>query len=221
MKRVLITGGSRGIGAAIVTKFIEEGYEVKSPIRDELNLLSDSSIENFIAENKNIGFDVIINNAGINDLGLIDEIDDENIFNTLQTNLIAPMKLLRGFVPYMKKQNYGRVVNIASIWAIVSKPGRVTYSASKNGIHGVTNTLAVELGEFNILTNTVCPGFTATELTYKNNSQEDIENICRKIPLHRMAKPEEIAKLVYFLGSDENTYINGQKIAIDGGFTVQ
>lgn len=221
MRKVLITGGSRGIGAALVKQYQNSGYEVIAPSRQELNLLDDDSIKKFIQQYEKRGIDIIVNNAGINDLGLIDEIDDENIFNTLQTNLIAPMKLLRGFVPYMKKQNYGRVVNIASIWAIVSKPGRVTYSASKNGIHGVTNTLAVELGEFNILTNTVCPGFTATELTYKNNSQEDIENICRKIPVHRMAKPEEIAKLVYFLGSDENTYINGQKIAIDGGFTVQ
>lgn len=221
MRKVLITGGSRGIGAALVKQYQNSGYEVIAPSRQELNLLDNDSIKKFIQQYEKRGIDIIVNNAGINDLGLIDEIDDENIFNTLQTNLIAPMKLLRGFVPYMKKQNYGRVVNIASIWAIVSKPGRVTYSASKNGIHGVTNTLAVELGEFNILTNTVCPGFTATELTYKNNSQEDIENICRKIPVHRMAKPEEIAKLVYFLGSDENTYINGQKIAIDGGFTVQ
>lgn len=88
-------------------------------------------------------------------------------------------------------------------------------------MHGITNALALELGESNILVNTVCPGFTLTELTKKNNSAEQIAKITENIPLRRMADPSEIAKLVYFLGSEENTYITGQKIVIDGGFTVQ
>lgn len=221
MRRVLITGGSRGIGLAIAAFYNKKGYQVITPKREELNLLSDDSITTFLSKNENRHFDIVINNAGINELGRIDRISDENIQSTMQVNVIAPMKLLRGIVPYMKEQNYGRIVNIASIWAIVSKAGRTTYAVSKNGIHGLTNTLAVELGEFNILANTVCPGFTGTELTYKNNTQEQIKEICKDIPLCRMAEPIEIAKLVYFLGSDENTYITGQKIAIDGGYTVK
>lgn len=221
MKKVLITGGSRGIGLAIAEMYTNKGYQVIAPKREELNLLFDDSISTFLSKNENKQFDIVINNAGINELGMIDEISDENIESTLQTNVIAPMKLLRGIVPHMKEQNYGRIINIASIWAIVSKAGRATYAVSKQGIHGLTNTLAVELGGYNILANTVCPGFTGTELTYKNNTQEQIKEICKDIPLCRMAEPKEIAKLVYFLGSDENTYITGQKIAIDGGFTVK
>ena len=84
--------------------------------------------------------------------------------------------------------------------------GRCVYSATKNGVHGVTNTLAVELAPYNILVNTVCPGFTLTELTYKNNTLEQIESINKDIPMGRMAEPREMAEVVYFLCSDKNTY---------------
>ena len=119
----------------------------------------------------------------------------------------------------MKTQRYGRIVNIGSIWASVSKGGRCVYSATKNGIHGVTNTLAVELAPYNILVNTVCPGFTLTELTRKNNTPEHVEEISRDIPMGRMAEPEEIAEIIYFMASESNTYLTGQKIVVDGGFT--
>ena len=95
------------------------------------------------------------------------------------------------------------------------------YSAAKNGIHGVTNALALELAPYNVLVNTICPGFTLTELTKKNNTEEQILQISSIIPLGRMAQPEEIAEFIYFLGSDKNTYITGQKIMIDGGYTIQ
>ena len=136
----------------------------------------------------------------------------------INVNLVAPMKLIRGMVGSMKAQHYGRIVNIGSIWASVSKAGRCVYSATKNGIHGITNTLAVELAEYNILVNTVCPGFTMTELTKKNNTPEQIRQISEDIPMGRMAEPEEIAEVIYFLASERNTYLTGQKILVDGGF---
>ena len=102
---------------------------------------------------------------------------------------------------------------------MVSKGGRCVYSATKNGIHGVTNTLAVELAPDNILVNTVCPGFTLTELTRKNNTPEEIAEISKDIPMGRMAEPEEMAEVVYFLCSEQNTYLTGQKITVDGGFS--
>lgn len=218
MRKVLVTGGSRGIGKAIVQKFEEHGYLVTAPTRQELNLLDADSIINFI-EAHGDGYDIIINNAGINDVNEIADITDDEIQRMMETNLIAPIKLLRGFTGAMKKNHYGRIVNIASIWAVVSKSGRCVYSATKNGIHGVTNTLAVELAKDNILVNTVCPGFTMTELTIKNNTVEEIEQISSDIPMKRMAKPEEIAEVVYFLCSEQNTYLTGQKIVVDGGFT--
>lgn len=220
MAKILITGASRGIGKAIAGKFKGEGHEVFTPDRQELDLLSASSLEAYIVDNKDKGFDVIVNNAGINDINSIEDVSDDEIERMIATNLIAPIKLLRGLVGSMKEKRYGRIVNIGSIWAVVSKSGRTVYSATKNGIHGITNTLAAELAPYNILVNTVCPGFTLTELTKKNNTQDEIESICSGIPLGRMAEPEEIAEVVYFLASENNTYLTGQKITVDGGYTV-
>lgn len=218
MRRVLITGASKGIGKAIAEKFRENKYDVIAPSRAELDLRSKESIDAYIKEHQEEYFDVIINNAGCNDIHEINDITDEEIENMFSVNLVAPIKLLRGFTKKMKDNYYGRIVNIASIWAVVSKSGRCVYSATKNGIHGVTNTLAVELAPYNILVNTVCPGFTLTELTRKNNTEDEIAQIAKDIPLGRMAEPYEMAEVVYFLASDANTYLTGQKIVVDGGF---
>jgi len=221
MKNVLLTGGSKGIGKAIKEKFIKFNYNVISPTRSELDLSDINSINYFISNNISVEFDVIINNAGINEINLLEDVTNDEIDSMLQINLIAPILLLKSFIPNMKKNNYGRIVNIGSIWAVVSKKGRGLYSSVKNGLHGITNTLALELGEFNILINTVCPGFVLTELTKKNNSPKEISIINEQIPLRRMATPEEIAEFVFFLCSEKNTYITGQKICIDGGYTIQ
>jgi 3-oxoacyl-[acyl-carrier protein] reductase len=217
--KALITGASKGIGKSIAKKFKESGYEIYTPTRQELDLSISESVEQYVLKNQHITFDVIVNNAGINEINLIDSISDEELQLMMNINLMSPIRLLRGFIGNMKKQQYGRIVNIGSIWAVVSKSGRCVYSATKNGIHGVTNTLAVELAEHNILVNTVCPGFTLTELTKKNNLPEEISLISQDIPMKRMAEPDEIAEVVYFLCSQKNTYLTGQKIVVDGGFT--
>lgn len=203
MYNVLITGASRGIGKAIKERYVNSGYIVIAPTRKELDLSDEKSLNKFIENNKDIKLDIIINNAGINEINFIENITDDEIDKMITVNLIAPMKLIRNFVPKMKMNRFGRIINIGSIWAVVSKEGRCVYSATKNGIHGVTNTLAVELAPYNILVNTVCPGFTLTELTKKNNTEEQIKNIVKDIPLGRMAEPEEIAEVVYFLGTEK------------------
>lgn len=218
MKRVFITGGRRGLGKAVVNRFEKAGYEVTAPVREELDLNSPESIRKYLAEHADETYDAIINNAGCNDIHEIEQVTDDEIETMINVNLVAPMKLIRGMVGSMKAQHYGRIVNIGSIWASVSKAGRCVYSATKNGIHGITNTLAVELAEYNILVNTVCPGFTMTELTKKNNTPEQIRQISEDIPMGRMAEPEEIAEVIYFLASERNTYLTGQKILVDGGF---
>ena len=218
MRKVLVTGASRGIGAAIAEIFKVHGYEVSAPRHQELDLSDEKSIEKFIQSHQDVTYDVIINNAGINDINEIENVKDIEIDQMIAINLTAPIKLLRGFVGNMKQAQYGRIVNIGSIWGVVSKEGRCVYSATKNGIHGVTNTLAVELAKYNILVNTVCPGFTLTELTKKNNTAEEIKKISDEIPMGRMAEPKEIAQVVYFLCSDDNTYLTGQKITVDGGY---
>lgn len=221
MKKALVTGGSRGIGKAVCAEFLRHGFEVDAPARAELDLFSAASIEAFLESRRGVAYDAIVNNAGINDVHPIEEITDAEIERMLAVDLVAPIRLLRGLVPAMKQNGGGRVVNVGSIWAVVSKPGRTVYSAAKNGVHGLTNTLAVELAPYGILVNTLCPGFTLTELTRKNNTPSQMAAICGAIPLGRMAEPHEIAKAVYFLCSEENTYITGQKLTVDGGFTVQ
>ncbi len=217
----LITGGSRGIGKAVVNIFEKKGYEVLCPSRAELDLSDSISVEAFIQKYKNHCFDTVINNAGINEINFLEEVSDEELNRILTVNLIAPIKLLRGLVPGLKKSKAGRIVNIGSIWAVVSKEGRSLYSATKNGLYGITNTLALELAPASVLVNMVCPGYTSTEMTSKNNTEEQLNAITQNIPLGRMAEPHEIANLVYLVGSENNTYITGQKLSIDGGFSIQ
>lgn len=219
--RALITGGSRGIGKAAAKLFADRGYEVILPTRQELDLLDGNSVDRFVERMSLESIDTVVNNAGINEIDLLEKVSDAQLEQMLMTDLISPIRLLRGLIPQLRKSPAGRIVNIGSVWAVVSKQGRSIYSAAKNGLHGITNALAIELSEAGILVNTVCPGFTRTELTRKNNTPEQIAQLSCQIPLGRMAEPEEIAKLIYFLGSVENTYITGQKIVIDGGYTIQ
>lgn len=219
--RALITGGSRGIGKAAAKLFADRGYEVILPTRQELDLLDGNSVDRFVERMALESIDTVVNNAGINEIDLLENVSDAQLEQMLMTDLISPIRLLRGLIPQLRKSPSGRIVNIGSVWAVVSKQGRSIYSAAKNGLHGITNALAIELSEAGILVNTVCPGFTRTELTRKNNTPEQIAQLSCQIPLGRMAEPEEIAKLIYFLGSVENTYITGQKIVIDGGYTIQ
>lgn len=223
MDTVLITGASRGIGKATKEIYEKNGWEVIAPTRAEMDLSDPGAVIGYCDDliQRDIQISAIVNNAGINEINEIDNVPYDEMRQMLQVDLESPIIILNKLVPILKGQKRGRIVNIGSIWAVVSKPGRAMYSAAKNGMHGITNALALELGPHGILVNTVCPGFTLTELTRKNNTDEEIEAISAGIPVRRMAEPEEIGKLIYFLGSFENTYITGQKIAIDGGYSVQ
>lgn len=219
-KTVFITGAGRGIGEAIYKKLRKEDYKIISPNRKELDLNDNVSIYQYIETHKNLKIDILINNAGINFPNWIDELTDDNIENHIQTNLTAPIKLIRAFVTHMKKNKWGRIINISSIFGIVARGKQTMYSATKHAINGVTKALALELGPYNILVNSVCPGFTNTDLV-KTNSPEKNALLAKDIPLGRFAEPKEIAELVSFLISDKNTYINGQCLVIDGGFTCR
>ncbi len=218
---VLITGGSRGIGKEIVEIYREAGYLVYAPTREEMDLSNEASVEAFIQRNNTRKFCIIVNNAGINRINMVEKMIDEDIIDMMNVNLISPLRLIRAFVPCMKKTHFGRIVNIGSIWGVISKPGRTGYSITKHGIHGITKTLALELARDGILVNTVAPGQTMTELTKSNNSPEAIKQMEQDIPLGRLASPMEIAKAVFFLGNEHNTYITGQELVVDGGLSVQ
>lgn len=194
----------------------EGSYEILTPSHDELDLSDRESIRNYCQNHPNV--DILINNAGINILGAVDRISDDDLDAMLGTNLIGPIALIRAVVPSMKTSGYGKIINISSIWGIRSKENRTMYSATKFALNGVTKALARELGAHNILVNSVCPGYVNTELTRKNVPEEEQVKIKATIPLGRFAEPEEIARTVAFLVSEANSYITGQTIIIDGGF---
>jgi len=205
---ILVTGGSRGIGAAISKLFKERGHYVYAPSREELNLIKPIKLSQ-------TNFDVVINNGGINPLKKIDDIFDTEV---MTINYQAPLSIIQQCLPYMLLHKYGRIINIGSIWIELSKPQRLAYSASKNALHSLTKSIVSEYGNMNILANTISPGFIGTELTYNNNSDNDINKILNTIPLKRLGYPEEVALLTYQL-TIENNYIAGQNIIIDGGFS--
>ncbi len=162
--------------------------------------------------------DALVNVAGINVLGRLEELDDYMVEKMCRTNLFSPLQLIRGVAAGMKRRKGGRIVNFSSIWGMRSKEFRTLYSMTKFGLTGVTRALARELGPDGILVNAVAPGYVDTEMTRTNIPPEERTRLCEDIPLRRLAEPIEIAKLVKFLISEENTYITGQSIVIDGGF---
>lgn len=215
--RVLVTGGSRGIGHAVVQELSQKNnWEVIAPSRDKLDLTDFNSIIEFT---KDIApFNALVNVAGLNELRTLENIDDESLDVMLKTNLSGPLRLIQAIVPGMKAIGGGKILSFSSIWGLRSKEVRTLYSMGKFGIRGMTAALARELGPDNILLNTIAPGYVLTDMTFKNVPEEERKKICKEIPLGRMAQPEEIAKVVSFLISPDNTYITGQTIIVDGGF---
>ena len=220
-KCVLVTGGARGVGKAVVDYYKTAGFDICAPMRSELDLSSELSILDFMSQNENNRFDVLVNNAAEN---FISEIIDLSLVNwtRMQTiNLTAPFLLTKLVAPHMIAQKWGRIVNISSAYSVISRIGRSGYGATKAGLSSLTRTAALEFAEHNVLVNAVAPGFVETDLTRKNNSPAQIDALIQQIPLKKLASPQEIAGFVYYLGSDQNTYITGQTIFMDGGFMAQ
>lgn len=230
--KILVTGSSRGIGAAIAKNLIEQGafvFGTSTNIKNlknsrslkwlEVDFLDQNSVDNFLDNVEEIGlFDACVNNAGINRIKPLKDISSVDFDNLLDVNLKGPYqicKLMSDLLP-----SGGKIVNIASIWSVITKEKRSLYTATKAGLAGLSRALAVELGPKNILVNTLSPGFVLTDLTKESLSNEQIENLSIEIPLRRMAQPSEIAEVVSFLVSKKNTYLTGQNIIVDGAYTI-
>jgi 3-oxoacyl-[acyl-carrier protein] reductase len=216
-KTILLTGGSRGIGKAIKEAIESQGGKCIAPSRNQLDISDLTSIESFFSS-LDIEIDALVNNAGINVINPIEKIGDDDIEQMVATNLVAPLKLIQYVVKGMKRKQAGKIVNISSIWGLRSKEERTLYSMTKFGLNGMTKSLARELGKDNILVNSVAPGYVNTEMTNQNVPRFTQEEIANTIPIGRFANPDEIAKLVLFLLSDDNTYMTGQTLVVDGGF---
>ena len=214
--KALITGGSGGIGKSVCTFFKNKGIDVINPTRNELNLSNPNEIKNYL--NSIDDLHIIINNAGINNLTSINNTMLEELKNTFNVNFFSPYLITSYFLDKFREQNYGRIINISSVLGSYSKKYRSTYSSSKAALHSFTKSVVSETEGFNILTNTISPGYILTNLTTKNNTPDALSRIINTIPIKKLGESKEIAKWAYNL-TIENDYINGQEIIIDGGLT--
>jgi len=219
-KTALVTGASRGIGKSIKESLLNEQIEVISPSRNELDLSSSESIDNFLT-NLSKSIDILVNNAGILKVGKHNDLSSSDFQEILQVNVIAPFEIISGVVESMKHKKFGRIVNISSIWGQISREGRSLYSSSKAALDALTKSFALEFGPYNVLINSVAPGYVDTELIKKHNTDLELAEIKKTIPLQRFAKKNEISNLVKFLCSEDNSYVTGQIITIDGGYVCK
>lgn len=232
-QRVLVTGASRGIGLAIFRQLLDDGFETIGTATSQESIPTDfqsfkwiiadfrspDHVQKILLELENIGdLSGLVNNAGTNHIAPLKEIDFQHYDDLFGVNLKAPYFLSQKVSENMKPG--GKIVNIASIWSIITKSGRTLYTTAKSGLAGMTRSMAVELAPKGILVNSVSPGFTMTELTDASLTDTEQKELCRQIPLGRMAQPNEIARLVSYLIGPDNTYLTGQNVIIDGGFSI-
>lgn len=238
---VLVTGATRGIGKQIAYDFSELGarliltgthQEEIDDLNKKLELAGNTqkkylcvdfsdgkSTETFLKTLKDFRrIDVCVNNAGINRIDYIEQTRIEDWDDIITVNLKAPFLIIREVAKMMKMNGYGRIINMSSIFGLISKEKRSIYSTSKSGLRGLTSACSNELARYNILVNTVSPGFVLTDLTREILSSQDISDLAVQVPMGRLATPADISKTVLFLASSFNTYITGQNLIVDGGF---
>ena len=229
--RAVVTGATRGIGYAIAERLLKDGLEViitgtkkngKHPAGSsyyQVDFLDEDSTNKFINFLKKQQINILVNNAGINKISEFSSINIEDFDRILRINLRAPFQICQAVIPYMEKIKWGRIVNLTSVFGNISKEYRAAYSSSKFGLDGMTVALAAEVSEKGILANSVGPGVIDTDMTREVLGDSGINKLKGQIPMKRLGQVSEIASLVSWLVSNENTYMTGQNLMIDGGFT--
>ena len=239
MKNVMITGATGGIGKALLKKFFSAGFNICATGSnvDKLESLSKiysdkifcfqcdlsqkEQIKNLVENaNKEIGhIDILINNAGVTRDNLFMRMKDEEWEEVLNLNLNSNFFLTRLVIKGMLKNKWGRIINISSDAAKIGNPGQSNYVASKSAIEGLTKTIANEVASRGITVNCVAPGFVNTEIL-KSIDSSRLESMFQNVPMGRIGEPNEIAEAVFFLSSQESSYITGQVLHVNGGLTM-
>lgn len=238
-KVALVTGASRGIGATIAVELGKAGatvigtatseagaekisaYLKEAGIKGEgmvLNVTDADSVKNLLSavQDAYAAPQVLVNNAGITKDNLLMRMSEDEWFDVINTNLSAIYRLSKGCLRGMMKARWGRIVNISSVVGQMGNAGQTNYSATKAGVMGFTRSLAKEVGSRNITVNAVAPGFIDTDMT-KVLTEEQKQTMLGAIPLARLGQPEEIAKVVKFLCSDDSSYVTGETLHVNGG----
>ncbi len=240
-KIAIVTGASRGIGKRIASTLAEEGMilalvarneeklvELKNELHDsEIHSVYSCDVSNFnevekvvkSVFEKNGKIDYLVNNAGITRDSLLLRMREEDWDNVISINLKGVFNFTKHVIPYMARQRSGKIVNISSIVGLMGNAGQSNYAASKSGIIGFTKSIAKEYGSKGITVNAIAPGFIETDMTAKLPDRVKEEYI-KSIPLKRFGKPEDIAKVVKFLLSDDADYITGETINVSGGLYI-
>lgn len=238
MKTVLITGGSRGIGRAMVELFSKNGYKVAFTYRNSeseakslaestgaLAIRADSAIESDVISavktvEDNLGaVDCLVNNAGISSFSLFTDLTLEDWNNHLAVNLTGAFLYSKAVIPSMVSRKSGRIINITSMWGIVGSSCEVHYSTAKAGIIGMTKALAKELGPSGITVNAIAPGLIETDMN-KGLSEEEVKAVVDETPLMRVGYPREVAEAALFLASESAAFITGEVMNVSGGYIM-
>ena len=238
MKTVLITGGTGGIGKALVEAFASEGYSVAFTFNSsfdkamelqqqtgalavKMDLSNESEINSaaLLIKEKLGEISVLINNAGVSSFSLFGDLTYEVWRKTFSVNVDGAFLLTKAVLPDMISRKWGRIINISSIWGQVGASCEVHYSSSKAALIGLTKALAKELGPSGITVNAIAPGLIDTEMN-SSLSKEDVNAFVEETPLMRMGKPEEVAKAALFLASDDAAFITGDVMKLSGGYVV-
>ena len=231
-KVAVVTGANRGIGLEVVRSLTRAGYSViglaRTPPKDDFegemiqcDLGDRQAVERACAELAGRRVSILVNNAGIIGMDNFDTFTPDNFERVMAVNVTAPLMLMHAVVGGMRAQGYGRIVNIGSR-AALGKKERISYSASKAALIGLTRTAALELAPSGITVNVVSPGPVATDIFYEGNGGKDDEPppIVKSIPVQRVGQPQDIAAVVTFLASPEAGYITGQTLLACGGLSV-